>query len=279
VGAVVGVERCTGDANLGDEGDEGKEPLSFEPRVGAVVSVERCNLGMQNSATRVTKAESHHRWGRACGSGGGCREMQIGDANLGDKGNEGKEPSSLEPRVGAVVMKADLGDEGDEGNEPSPLGPCHSRAERPRQQAASAEKICQDSVHSLWELATWLQAARPGRTARAIAAGSPADKKTGGPRLPPAATACSPPPSCTTTTAQRAVHFLLSFFVCLLFALPPPLLGHYWRSCTAGHGGEAKGYAGARRARSDWLRAGAFGCTAVAAIPSTAGVAFAPAAS
>jgi hypothetical protein len=75
--------------------------------------------------------------------------MQFGDVNLGDKGNEGKEPSPLEPRVGAVVgverhswgMQEDLGDEGDEeGNGPSPLGPCHSRAERPRQQAASAEK-------------------------------------------------------------------------------------------------------------------------------------------
>ena len=38
-----------------------------------------------------------------CGSGSGCREMQLGDANLGDEGDEGKEPSSLEPRVGAVV--------------------------------------------------------------------------------------------------------------------------------------------------------------------------------
>ena len=56
-----------GDANLGDEGDEGKEPSSLEPRVGAVVGVERCNLGKQ--------------------------------ANLGDKGDEGKEPSSLGPRV------------------------------------------------------------------------------------------------------------------------------------------------------------------------------------
>jgi hypothetical protein len=35
----------------------------------------------------------------ACGSGGGCREMQLGNADLGDKGDEGKEPSSLEPRV------------------------------------------------------------------------------------------------------------------------------------------------------------------------------------
>jgi hypothetical protein len=89
VGAVVGVERCTGDVNLGDEGDEGKEPSSLEPRVGAVVGVERCNLGMQFLATRVTKAKSHHRWSRACGSGGGCREMQLGNANLGDEGDEG----------------------------------------------------------------------------------------------------------------------------------------------------------------------------------------------
>jgi hypothetical protein len=36
-----------GNATLGDEGDEGKEPSLLEPRVGAVVGVERCNLGMQ----------------------------------------------------------------------------------------------------------------------------------------------------------------------------------------------------------------------------------------
>jgi hypothetical protein len=29
------------------------------------------------------------------GSGGGCREMHLGDAKLGDKGDEGREPSSL----------------------------------------------------------------------------------------------------------------------------------------------------------------------------------------
>ena len=34
-----------------------------------------------------------------CGSGSGCREMQLGDASFGDEGDEGKEPSSLEPRV------------------------------------------------------------------------------------------------------------------------------------------------------------------------------------
>jgi hypothetical protein len=64
VEAVVGVERCTRDANLGDKGDEGKEPSSLEPRVGAAVGVERCNLGMQDLATRVTKAKRHHRWSR-----------------------------------------------------------------------------------------------------------------------------------------------------------------------------------------------------------------------
>jgi hypothetical protein len=96
VGAAVGVERCNlgMQANLGDKGDEGKEPSSLGPCVGAVVGVERCNLGMQILATRVMKAESHHRWSRACGSGGGCREMQLGDAKLGDRGDEGREPSS-----------------------------------------------------------------------------------------------------------------------------------------------------------------------------------------
>jgi hypothetical protein len=74
----------------------------WEPRP---VGVERCTLVMQNLVTRVTKAKSHRRWGRVWerGSGGGCRKMQLGDANLGDKGDEGNEPSSLEPRVGAVV--------------------------------------------------------------------------------------------------------------------------------------------------------------------------------
>jgi hypothetical protein len=102
---AVGVEICNlvMQANLGDEGNEGKEPSSLGPRVGAAVGVERCTLGMQNLETRVAKAKTHHHWGRVCGSGGGCREMQLGDANLGDKGDEGKEPSSLGPRVGAAV--------------------------------------------------------------------------------------------------------------------------------------------------------------------------------
>jgi hypothetical protein len=100
-GAVVGVERCIlgKQASLGDKGDEGKEPSSLEPRVRAVVGAERCNLGMQILATRVTKAKGHHRWSRVCWSGGGCREMRLWDAELGDKGDESKEPSSLEPRV------------------------------------------------------------------------------------------------------------------------------------------------------------------------------------
>jgi hypothetical protein len=114
-------------------GDEGREPPSLEPRVGAAVGVERCSLRMQNLATGVTKAKSHHhRWSRvwerrwvsrdatwgckqilvtgvtkakshiivgaACGSGGGCREIQLGKSNLGDEGGESKEPLSLGPR-------------------------------------------------------------------------------------------------------------------------------------------------------------------------------------
>ena len=58
------LEMHLGDANLGDKGDEGKEPSSLEPRVGAAVGVERCNLGMQILATGVTKAKSHHHWSR-----------------------------------------------------------------------------------------------------------------------------------------------------------------------------------------------------------------------
>jgi hypothetical protein len=74
VGAVVGVERCNlgMQASLGDKGDEGKEPSSLGPRVGAVVGVERCTLGMHILATRETKAKSHPHASRACGSGGGC---------------------------------------------------------------------------------------------------------------------------------------------------------------------------------------------------------------
>jgi hypothetical protein len=57
------------------------------------------------------------------GSGGGCREVHLGNAHLGDEGDEGKEPSSLEPHVGAAVgverrnlgKQANLGDKGDEG--------------------------------------------------------------------------------------------------------------------------------------------------------------------
>jgi hypothetical protein len=70
---------------------------------GAVVGVERCNLGMQSLATRVTKAKSHHRWSRVYEWWCVSRDAACGTANLGDKGGEGKEPSSLEPRVGAVV--------------------------------------------------------------------------------------------------------------------------------------------------------------------------------
>jgi hypothetical protein len=53
-----------GNENLGDECDEGKEPSSSESRVGAVVGVERCNLGMQILATSATKAKRNHRWSR-----------------------------------------------------------------------------------------------------------------------------------------------------------------------------------------------------------------------
>jgi hypothetical protein len=97
VGAVVGIARCNlgMQANLGDGGDEGKAPSSLEPRAGAAVGVERCTLVMQNLATRVTKAESHHHWSRVWERWGGCREMQLGDAKLGDKGDEGREPSPL----------------------------------------------------------------------------------------------------------------------------------------------------------------------------------------
>jgi hypothetical protein len=104
VGAAVDVERCTGDANLGDEGDEGKEPSSLEPRAGAVVGVERCNLGMQANLGDggVEGKERAIIVGAACGSGSRCREMQLGDANLGDEGDEGRGPSPLGPRVGAA---------------------------------------------------------------------------------------------------------------------------------------------------------------------------------
>jgi hypothetical protein len=100
VGAVVGGcrEMQLGKANLGDEGDEGKEPSSLEPRVGAVVGVERCNLGKQILATRVAKAKDHRRWSRVWERWWVSRGA-TGGANLGDGGDEVKEPSSLRPRA------------------------------------------------------------------------------------------------------------------------------------------------------------------------------------
>jgi hypothetical protein len=89
-----------GDAKLGDKGDEGTEPSSLEPRVRAVVGVERCNLGKQ--------------------------------ANLGDKGNEGKEPSHHWGRVwkrwwvsrdATWESKQILVTRVTKANEPSSLGP------------------------------------------------------------------------------------------------------------------------------------------------------------
>jgi hypothetical protein len=127
----VSRDTTCGNANLGDEGDEGKGPSHRWSRVWERRWVSRdatweCK---QILATRVTKAKSHHRWGRVCGSGDGCREMQqevqilatratkakihhrwsrvwerwcvsrgaTGCANLGDGGDEGKGPSSLRP--------------------------------------------------------------------------------------------------------------------------------------------------------------------------------------
>ena len=78
--------------------------LVAELKVG-VEGVERCNLGKQanlgdkGDEGKQRAITGHHPVGAACGSGGGCREMHLGDANLGDEGDEGKEPSSLEPRV------------------------------------------------------------------------------------------------------------------------------------------------------------------------------------
>jgi hypothetical protein len=111
---------------------------------------------------------------------------------------------------------------------------CHSPHSRVEVSRQQAQKkICWDFVHALLALVALAVWLQAGED-RAIAAGSKADLKSG----------CR-----------------------------PLLLGHYWRSCTAGHGGGAKGERLRRRARGDWLRAGAFGCTAAAAIPSTADVA------
>jgi hypothetical protein len=67
-----------GNANLGDEGDEGKGPSSLEQRVGAAVGGERCNAVTKNKApgARRQRQKCHQRWSRVCVSGGGCREMQ-----------------------------------------------------------------------------------------------------------------------------------------------------------------------------------------------------------
>jgi hypothetical protein len=97
-----------GNANLGDEGDEGREPPALGPRMW------------------------ERRW---------VSKMQLGKANLGDKGNEGKEPPPLGPRVGAVVGVerctggANLGGGGDEGKAPSPFEPRVGLQKRTRQQS------------------------------------------------------------------------------------------------------------------------------------------------
>jgi hypothetical protein len=63
VGAAAGAERCTGDAKLGDDGDEGNEPSSLEPRVGAAVGVERCTYVSHTHLTMATTAQGDHPWG------------------------------------------------------------------------------------------------------------------------------------------------------------------------------------------------------------------------
>jgi transglutaminase-like putative cysteine protease len=120
-----------GNAKLGDEGDEGKEPSPLELRVyrSGGVCREMKPVGIQILTTRVTKVESHHRWSRVWERRWVSRDAACGNANLGDEGDEGKGPSSLEPRVEAVVGvercsgNANLGDGSDEGKEPSSLEP------------------------------------------------------------------------------------------------------------------------------------------------------------
>ena len=64
------------------------------------VVVKSCNAKKDIPVTKIKRyfeknnlvCRGHYSSG---GSGGGCREMHLGDANLGDKGDEGREPSSL----------------------------------------------------------------------------------------------------------------------------------------------------------------------------------------
>jgi hypothetical protein len=60
------------------------------------------NLGGGARAAVVTKAKSQHRWSRRVWERWWVsRDATCGNANLGDEGDEGKEPPPLEPRVGA----------------------------------------------------------------------------------------------------------------------------------------------------------------------------------
>jgi hypothetical protein len=78
----------------------GKEPSSLEPRVVSGDGCREMQLGDAKLGDGGDKGkEPHHIAGAACGGGGACREMQLGDAKLGDGGDEGKESSALGPYV------------------------------------------------------------------------------------------------------------------------------------------------------------------------------------
>jgi hypothetical protein len=77
---------------------------SLEPRVGAVVGVERCNLGMLILATRVTTAKSRDRWSRVWGRWWVSRDAQVMQILATVVTNaEGHHHWGSGSRVGAVV--------------------------------------------------------------------------------------------------------------------------------------------------------------------------------
>jgi hypothetical protein len=148
VGAAVGVERCNlgMQANLGDKGDEGKEPSSLEPRVGATRVtkakghhhwsrvwerrwVSKDAQVMHNLATLVTKAENPHRQGHVCGGGGGCREMQLGNGAAAMNALPCSRNGNLRSNQNPILMGAGAGSgHANAGHQPHQISAAEHRA-------------------------------------------------------------------------------------------------------------------------------------------------------
>jgi hypothetical protein len=61
---------------------------------------------MQILATWVITAKSHHRWSRVCRSGGGCREMHLGNASESWRRGQRRQRAII---VGAARVEAAVG--------------------------------------------------------------------------------------------------------------------------------------------------------------------------